>query len=392
MDNIKLLAAESNTVRSIINEINDKSVLEKGRIYGQVWYDENKNKTNDNEKIKANYDVTLKDKSGNIITQIVTDEQGNYEFKDLEFGTYYLEFYKEKSEVFTTDNVNTEGKTNAFELTLDIPEKEINVGISDGKTGGGSSGGGSSKPDKEEPEEETPKFELEIDDDGNHEWYLRGYEDYTFRVDGTITREEVATIFYRLTTTPEGDLRQELNVTEDPYKDVSKDRWSARPIAYMKELGIMQGYSNGNFEPSKPITRAEFAQVIMKYIKYPTKNENMFKDLEETYWATEAIEIAAGEGWIKGYEDGTFRPEKNITRVEVVVIINRMLNRKVNKEELYKMTTPLVDLDPNHWGYADIMEAITRHEYDKNEAGEEMWTSYSFPFHEDMSDDAYNDV
>jgi len=237
-----------------------------------------------------------------------------------------------------------------------------------------------------------PEFELLVDDDGHHEWYLRGYEDYTFRMNNNITREEVATIFYRLTVTTNNDMRQSFNVTTKPYSDVEIDRWSVRPIAYMKQLGIMQGYSDGTFKPSQPITRAEFAQVIMKYIKEPHKNTNMFSDLSESHWATNAILMASNEGWIKGYEDGSFRPEQNITRVEVVTIINRMLKRAISDAIVSDVKIPVVDLDPNHWGYADVLEAITRHDYEKVENGKENWSDYAYPFHEDMSQDAYNDV
>lgn len=154
----------------------------------------------------------------------------------------------------------------------------------------------------------------------------------------------------------------------------------------------MKGYEDGNFRPSQPITRAEFATVIMKYTNEPTKNKNMFSDLEDTYWATEAIEIAATKGWLKGYEDGTFRPNQNIKRVETVTIINRMLNRVPCLEELKKINVPIVDLDKNHWGYADILEAITKHDYHTNEDGQEIWENHSFPFHGDMSNNAENDI
>ncbi len=240
--------------------------------------------------------------------------------------------------------------------------------------------------------EKAPAYSLLTDDTGHHEWYLRGYEDYTFRMTGRVTREEVATIFYRLTVDAKGDMRQNYTVTSKPYDDVELDRWSVRPIAYMKELGIMNGYEDGTFKPLRPITRAEFAQVIMKYIDTPKKNETMFKDLTSDYWAADAISYASSEGWVKGYEDGTFRPTNNITRVETVTIVNRMLKRGIAKEDVSSIRIPVVDLDPTHWGYADVLEAITSHDYGKDAVGEEHWSDYRYPFHEDMSNDAYNDV
>ncbi len=240
--------------------------------------------------------------------------------------------------------------------------------------------------------EPVPEFELQIDDDGHHEWYLRGYEDYTFRMTGNVTREEVATIFYRLTVTTNNDLRQNLKVTTKPYLDTELDRWSIRAIAYMKQLGIMGGYEDGTFLPSKPITRAEFAAVIVNYIKNPNKNTTMFKDIPKDHWATEAISIATNEGWIQGYDDGSYKPEQNISRVEAVTIINRMLKRALDPAQAPSIRIPVVDLDTTHWGYANVLEAITRHDYTKNDNGYEHWDSYEYPFHEDMSQDAYNDI
>ena len=209
---------------------------------------------------------------------------------------------------------------------------------------------------------------------------------------GNVTRQEVATIFYRLTMTAENDMRQDYKVTEKPFIDTPLDLWSIRAIAYMKELGIMKGYEDGSFKPHQAITRAEFAQVIRRYIKEPKKNQTMFTDLKSDHWANEAITYAANEGWIKGYEDGTFRPDQYISRVETVTIINRMLKRGIEEKQVPEIEIPVVDLDPTHWGYANVLEAITKHDYEKNEDGTEHWTDYGYPFHEDMSQEAYNDI
>ncbi len=251
------------------------------------------------------------------------------------------------------------------------------------------------EPPVEEPPVETPKyhFTLRKEDAGHHEWYVRGYEDYTFRIDKSMTREEIATIFYRLTVVPEGDIRQSFEVSQNPFEDVDKDRWSARPIAYMKMLGLMNGYPDGRFDPTRPITRAEFAQVIGKFADIATSNTTKtFQDIEDDYWAKNAIQLAQEQGWIQGYEDGSFKPNKNISRVEIVTIVNRMLHRKLNTFYLDKVKIPVVDLDPNHWGYADIVEAIIEYDYELNEDGEENILRYRYPFHENMGDEAYNDV
>ena len=118
----------------------------------------------------------------------------------------------------------------------------------------------------------------------------------------------------------------------------------------------------------------------------------MFSDVVDGFWATDAIQTALAEGWVRGYEDGTFKPMQNISRVETVTIINRMLNRNVCDDIVPKVWIPVVDLDTTHWGYANVLEAITAHEYERDEEGYEVWSKYRYPFHEDMSEDAYNDV
>ena len=117
-----------------------------------------------------------------------------------------------------------------------------------------------------------------------------------------------------------------------------------------------------------------------------------FQDVDDGYWASEAIRIAYEQGWIQGYDDGTFKPTQNISRVETVTIVNRMLHRKLNTFYLDKVKIPVVDLDPNQWGYADVIEAIIEYDYELNEEGEENLLRYRYPFHEDMSGVAYNDV
>ncbi len=324
-------------------------------------------------KVGDDYEAEEKEIEGYTLVGSTQNTTGEFEREDIEVIYYY-----------EAEEVAFEGTPSGENTPEAIPSGEIISG---------------DIPSGEEVPTPTPTstkkyhYSLKKEDDGHHDWYVRGYEDYTFRINNSITREEIATIFYRLTVVPEGDIRQSLEVTEDPFKDVDKDRWSARPIAYMKTLGVMQGYPDGNFDPTKPITRAEFAEVARKYAESTIEHKGeAFQDVEDGYWASEAIRIAYEQGWIQGYDDGTFRPTQNISRVETVTIVNRMLHRKLNTFYLDKVKIPVVDLDPNHWGYADVIEAIIEYDYELNEEGEENLLRYRYPFHEDMSDEAYNDV
>ena len=109
--------------------------------------------------------------------------------------------------------------------------------------------------------------------------------------------------------------------------------------------------------------------------KENTEKEN-FTDLPDSYWAAEFIRTAAEKGWINGYEDMTFRGEKDITRAEAVAVVNRLLEREADKEYLeryHQNITIFSDMkDKNHWAYYDVIEATNSH-YGNYEDGKEVW-------------------
>lgn len=99
-----------------------------------------------------------------------------------------------------------------------------------------------------------------------------------------------------------------------------------------------------------------------------------------TYWAAKSINAAFASGWIKGYEDGTFRPLQNIQRAEVVAIVNRMLNRHADLEFVRahlndpEMHTFRDVQDPSYWAYGDIFEATNGHDFERLSDGKsERW-------------------
>jgi hypothetical protein len=97
-----------------------------------------------------------------------------------------------------------------------------------------------------------------------------------------------------------------------------------------------------------------------------------------THWAVEYIHSAYAKGWINGYEDGTFRPEQNITRAEVAKIVNTMLERL--PEELPEMLiNPYIDIMDTHWAYIHMMEASIEHTYKRNDNSIEFWTTHICP-------------
>jgi len=103
-----------------------------------------------------------------------------------------------------------------------------------------------------------------------------------------------------------------------------------------------------------------------------------FNDVPSTHWAAEYIYSAFAKGWINGYNDGSFRPSQPITRAEVAKIVNTMLNRLPNNLPS-NFLNPYTDITDTHWAYIHMMEASTQHDYDRDEQGIEFWIMHTCP-------------
>lgn len=237
------------------------------------------------------------------------------------------------------------------------------------------------KPD-EEPEEseeiieedvplaETPWLNTE-----DHYAYIIGYaEDGTVRPQANITRAEVATIFFRLLT---DEARDQFWSTSNNFTDVAADAWYNNAISTMVNAGIIQGYEDGTFRPNANITRAEFAAIASRFMSsgYDVE-EDLFTDIAN-HWARDNINDAAMTKWINGYPDGTFLPDKVITRAEAVTLVNNVLQRKPDKDHMFDTMIKWPDnMDASAWYYEAIQEATNSHDYDLFEGAEyEIWTS-----------------
>lgn len=204
-----------------------------------------------------------------------------------------------------------------------------------------------------------------------HKAYITGYPDGTVGPDRSITRAEAATMFYNLLTDKSADKRL--------FADVPMDQWYAKPVTTLAGLGIISGYPDGTFKPNSPITRAEFVTMAMNFANAEKGTACSFPDVSENIWYYGAVAGATEHGWISGYPDGTFGPERNITRGEVASIINRMENRAAdisfileNLDELHTFS----DLPFQHWAYGSMMEAANGHNYVRESANAyEVWVS-----------------
>ena len=203
-----------------------------------------------------------------------------------------------------------------------------------------------------------------------HEEYIAGYPDGTVRPDGKITRAEVAAIFARLTE------KHTLAEFVARFTDVKSTDWFADSIMKLSGKDIITGYPDGTFKPNKSITRAEFATIVSKYIKNPKVANETFSDVPMNHWAKDAIAKVKAEGWISGYNDGTFRPDAPITRAEAVSIVNRMFDRAADgefvREHRFEIKS-FKDLVENHWAYYEIMEAVHTHDYERIGTRVERW-------------------
>lgn len=205
----------------------------------------------------------------------------------------------------------------------------------------------------------------------DHYAYIIGYPDGTVQPNGEITRAEVATIFFRLL---KDDVREKYFTKTNDFSDVNRSDWFNNPVSTMAELGIVKGYPDGTFRPNAPITRAEFAAIAARFDESSRYGETRFTDVAG-HWAIREIAKAYNNGWIKGYPDNTFRPNRNITRAEAMTLINRVLNRapETEKDLLSNMNKWSDNMDVDAWYYLAVQEATNSHDYRRKSSSYEHW-------------------
>ena len=207
----------------------------------------------------------------------------------------------------------------------------------------------------------------------DHFAYIVGYGNGEVRPQNNITRAEVATIFFRLLT---DDVRDENLTKTNRYSDVAATSWYNTAVSTLSSMGIITGYPDGTFRPNAAITRAEFAAIAARFDHDGDKTAAKFSDIA-THWAKDEISIAYNNGWITGYPDGTFGPQRDITRAETMTLVNRVLNRQPETEDdlLPNMVTWTDNADKNAWYYLAVQEATNSHYYKfKTNSKYEKWT------------------
>ena len=184
--------------------------------------------------------------------------------------------------------------------------------------------------------------------------YINGYTDNTFRPDAAFTRAAVATVLAnRLGYDPETDY------DNGAFTDL-EEHWATNAINFCVAEGLMSGYTDGTFRPDDAISRQEFAVVLTRLTGETESGDLPFTDADAIApWAAESVYTVYARGWINGYDDGTFLPERDVTRAEAVKMLNGYLNRPADREAIESQSgyTVWSDVPETHWAYYEIIEA-----------------------------------
>ena len=278
-------------------------------------------------------------------------------------GYVFAGWFENNSIVYTSSQQDiTVLGNHTFEARFSV---EGGTGNGSGSSGGG--GGGPVVPEEKQviTEEETPlgatdektartpsgEAPVPVLDNSGETGYVVGYPDNTFQPDGNITRYEAAVMFYKLISNPDkADYQSEIS----KFSDVEADEWYSDAVGFLAAAGIILGYEDGTFRGDNTITRAEFATIASKFGGLNLEDSLPFSDVPEDSWAYQYVLSAYNNGWIAGYPDGTFGPDRNITRAEAVVIINRILGWDV---ESAQGTLEFTDVPEGAWYYENVLMA-----------------------------------
>ena len=162
------------------------------------------------------------------------------------------------------------------------------------------------------------------------------------------------------------------------FSDVTAQAWYYNAVAELTKSGVIRGYEDGTFRPDQAITRAEFTAIAARFAKISTDRTVDFSDVSVNMWYYDAVRTAISYGWVTGYEDGTFRPEQSIARGETATIVNRMLARIPDLNTIDQGAgTRFADVGSGYWGFYEVIEATTNHEYTRSSnTAREVWKGW----------------
>ncbi len=206
----------------------------------------------------------------------------------------------------------------------------------------------------------------------DHVAYIIGDDNGLVRPEDAITRAEVATIFFRLLT---DESRAQYWCQSNTFTDVPAEEWYNNAVSTMAKAGVLTGDPDGCFRPNAAITRAEFAAVAARFSDAAYGGAAGFVDVSADHWAAGSIALAEHLGWITGDPDGRFRPDEAITRAEAMTLINRVLERATEREQMLPDMLAWADNNVYAWYYEAVQEATNSHAYvrlDKQVPGQQF--------------------
>ena len=281
-----------------------------------------------------------------VVTVYVTKD---FTWREAAAAAYKDDALVNTAAVELTDNPNEPGQESTETVDVDI-DWDYNPPVVDDD-------------DDDDEDEDDDVFVPNWLNTTDHYAYIVGYEDGEVKPNNNITRAEVATIFFRLLT---DDARARYWSQTNDYTDVAADSWYNNAISTLSNMGIINGYEDGTFQPNASITRAEFTAIATRFFDYTAEYDGAFNDVSRSAWYADCVQAAVDMGLVDGYPDGGFHPNSNITRAEAVTIVNRVLNRAPHEDHLLDEDEMNVWPDNVYgaWYYADMQEATNSHDYD----------------------------
>lgn len=198
----------------------------------------------------------------------------------------------------------------------------------------------------------------------DHKPYMSGYPDQTFKPNRALTRAEMASILAHFLQPSSSQAH-----TIATFADVQPNHWAASAIQQVYSAGLMSGDRSGLFRPDANMTRAEMAAVIVKWKQLAQEQSVTMLADTQGHWAEAMITAVEQQGYMKGYQDGTFRPNQELTRAEAVALFNRLTGRGPLQTA---MSPQYKDVPASHWAFAEIVEATLPHTAGRQENGTEV--------------------
>lgn len=338
-----------------------------------------------NGDITLVYTIKYVDKDGKELKTAATKRLKVGESETVKAVT--IDGYKVSGDETHTINAAVSADLKDYVITFTYEKKATggNTG-GGGSSGGGSSSGGSgsgsgsgsgttkpSQPDTKptpgtKPNNPTQTGIANWLRTDKHTTSMTGYGNGKFGPEDSVTRAQVAQIFYRLLKD------QNVTITAS-FSDVADDAWYAKAVNTLASLGIIKGTSEGKFDPNRAISRAEFCAIATRFAKVASTVKNPFADINEQDWYYTAVTTAASYDWVNGMSDGNFHPYDVISRAQAATIINRMLGAAADRSYVDShVTNPYTDVSTTHWAYYQIIEASIAHDHDYDKEGVEIWT------------------